>query len=130
MGANKVADDNTEIATGVVAADDDDFGSLDQEKYKTEIGGALYGNKTREDHFPAPTKEDLNHLAPGCFVRIGLGDAAYWVEIGKINGVTISGMVHPELSGTLCLIDHDSCEIARFSRDQVTALGCDRYCWC
>jgi hypothetical protein len=129
MGTNKVADDNTEIVTGVVAADDD-FGSLDQTKYTMEIGGTLNANKTGEDHFPAPTEEDLNHLAPGCFVRIGLGDSAYWVEIGKINGVTISGMVHPELSGTLCLIDHDSCEIARFSRDQVTALGCDRYCWC
>ena len=76
------------------------------------------------------TEEELGHLAPGCFVQVGSGDTSYWVEVGQIEGATISGMVHPELSGSLCVIDHDSCEVARFSRDQITALGCDRYCWC
>jgi len=76
------------------------------------------------------TEEDLGHIAPGCFVRVGSGDASYWVEIGQIDGFMLSGVVHPELSTSLCVINHDSCEIARFSRDQITALGCDRYCWC
>jgi hypothetical protein len=76
------------------------------------------------------TEEELGHLAPGCFVQVGSGDTSYWVEVGQIEGTTISGMVHPELSGSLCVVDHDSCEVARFSRDQITALGCDRYCWC
>ena len=82
------------------------------------------------EHPDAVTEEDLGHVAPGCFVRVGSGDASYWVEIGQIEGVTISGIVHPELSTSLCVINHDSCETARFSRDQITALGCDRYCWC
>ena len=81
-------------------------------------------------HLDSITEEDLGHIAPGCFVRVGSGDTSYWVEIGQIEGATISGMVHPELSTSLCVINHDSCEIARFSRDQITALGCDRYCWC
>jgi hypothetical protein len=76
------------------------------------------------------SEEEIGHLAPGCFVQVGFGDSSYWVEIGQIEGGTISGIVHPELSGTLCVINHDSCEIARFTRDQITALGCDRYCWC
>jgi hypothetical protein len=79
---------------------------------------------------PTVTEEELGHLAPGCFVQVGSGDTSYWVEVGQIEGATISGMVHPELSGSLCVVDHDSCEVARFSRDQITALGCDRYCWC
>lgn len=76
------------------------------------------------------TEEDLAHLVPGCFVQVGLGETAYWVEIGQIDGAMLSGMIHPELSSFLCMVDHDSCEIARFNRNQITALGCDRYCWC
>jgi hypothetical protein len=86
------------------------------------------GEKSK--HLDTVTEEDLGHVAPGCFVRVGSGDTSYWVEIGQIEGVTISGIVHPELSTSLCVINHDSCEIARFSRNQITALGCDRYCWC
>jgi hypothetical protein len=74
--------------------------------------------------------EELAHLVPGCFVQVGSGESSYWVEVGLIEGNSISGMVHPELSSSLCIINHDTCEIARFSRDQITALGCDRYCWC
>ena len=74
--------------------------------------------------------DELAHVAPGCFVQVGHGDSAYWVEIGQIDGSMMSGTVHPELSGDLCIIHHDSCEIARFRREQITALGCERYCWC
>ena len=81
-------------------------------------------------HLDTVTEEELSHVAPGCFVRVGSGETSYWVEIGQIEGGTISGMVHPELSTSLCVIDHDSCEVARFNRNQITALGCDRYCWC
>lgn len=80
--------------------------------------------------FVSVSEEGLSHLAPGCFVLVRSGENSYWVEIGRIEGDTISGMVHPELSNALCLIQHDYCEIASFQRDQITALGCDRYCWC
>lgn len=79
---------------------------------------------------PVFADEDLAHLVAGCFVQVGSGEEAYWVEIGHIDGAMVCGMVHPELSGFLCTVDRDSCEIARFNRNQITALGCDRYCWC
>lgn len=134
MGVDKAGKDSNDFAAGFaagfVAASEEDFRHLD-------LTSNVSGNTTiaieaveRNEGFPIVTEEELGHLAPGCFVQVGLGEAAYWVEIGLIEGATISGMVHPELSGSLCLIDHDSCEVARFSRDQITALGCDRYCWC
>jgi len=113
------------------------FDKVEDDLRYLDLPGSALGNRTNASEagessgsFPAVTGEDLGHLVPGCFVQVGLGDASYWVESGLSEGNTISGMVHPELSGTLCIIDHDSCEIARFSRDQITALGCDRYCWC
>jgi hypothetical protein len=134
MGVDKVAKHNKDFAAGfaagLAAAREGDFENLDLPG--NALGIATNGSDAREINqgFPAITEEDLGHLAPGCFVQVGLGEDSYWVEIGMIEGDTISGMVHPELSGSLCLIDHDSCEVARFSRDQITALGCDRYCWC
>ncbi len=111
-------------------AAEEDFSHLDSvgntREHTPDVSWASEGNK----EFSVVTGEDLDHLVPGCFVQVGSGATSYWVEIGQIDGTTISGIVHPELSGTLCVINHDSCEIARFSRDQITALGCDRYCWC
>jgi|GEM_PF-1258710 len=135
MGVDKVGKDNKDFAAGFAAGfaaarEEEDFRYLD---LTCNVSGnttiAIEAGESNQG-FPAVTEEDLSHLAPGCFVQVGLGEAAYWVEIGRIEGVTISGMVHPELSSSLCLIDHGSCEVARFSRDQITALGCDRYCWC
>jgi hypothetical protein len=135
MGVDKVGKDNKDFAAGFAAG----FAAAREEEdfHYHELTCNVSGNSTIANEaaqsskgFPAVTEEDLNHLAPGCFVQVGLGESSYWVEIGRIDGVTISGMVHPELSSSLCLIDHDSCEVARFSRDQITALGCDRYCWC
>jgi hypothetical protein len=133
MGTDKNKDNKdfaAGFAAGLAAAREADFSYLDLTSSAPEK--LCNANEVSEEHarLQTLTEEDLGHLAPGCFVQVGLGDAAYWVEIGLIEGGTISGMVHPELSGVLCLIDHDSCEIARFSRDQITALGCDRYCWC
>jgi len=134
MGVDKSGKDNMDFAAGyaagLAAAREADFSYLDQ------TSGALVSttnaNKAGEENarLHALTEEEYGHLAPGCFVQVGSGEASYWVEIGQIEGVTISGMVHPELSASLCLIEHGPCEVARFSRDQITALGCDRYCWC
>jgi hypothetical protein len=134
MGADKNDNDNKDFAAGfaagLVAAREADFSYLDL--MSSASGKTSNVNEVGHENanLQTLTEEDLGHLAPGCFVQVGLGDAAYWVEIGLIEGSTISGMVHPELSSELCLVDHDSCEIARFNRDQITALGCDRYCWC
>ena len=134
MGVEKAGKDNKDyaagFAAGFAAAREEDFSYFDPPNIALGIATNANEAGERSGGFPALTEEDLGHLAPGCFVQVGLGEASYWVEVGRIEGVTISGMVHPELSTSLCLIDHGSCEIARFSRDQITALGCDRYCWC
>lgn len=134
MGVDKAGKDSEDFAAGFAAgfaaAREDELSYLDLPG--NTLGSATNANEAgeRSEGFPAVTEDDLSHLAPGCFVQVGLGETSYWVEIGLVEGATISGMVHPELSSSLCLIDHDSCEVARFSRDQITALGCDRYCWC
>jgi len=134
MGVDKIGKANKDFAAGyaagLAAAEADDLDYLDLVSSAPE--DAAPASVTAEEHkeSTALTEEELSHLAPGCFVQVGFGDTSYWVEIGQIEGATISGMLHPELSSSLCLIDHNSCEIARFSRDQITALGCNRYCWC
>lgn len=134
MGVDKIDAGNNDFsagfAAGVAAARDEDFSSLDRPtRASAELTHVVEISESNTG-FPAVSEEDLGHISPGCFVLVGLGESSYWVEIGMIEGVTISGVVHPELSSSLCLIDHNSCEVARFSRDQITALGCDRYCWC
>lgn len=130
MGVNKTDADNKDFAAGFAAAREENFSYLDPTSNASGNTTNVTEAGERNNGFPAVTEEDLGHLAPGCFVQVGLGETSYWVEIGLIEGAAISGMMHPELSSSLCLIDHDSCEVARFSRDQITALGCDRYCWC
>jgi hypothetical protein len=134
MGVDK-ADENIKafeagFAAGLAAAREEDFHYFDLPDNASGIAANANETEERCEGFPALTEEDLGHLSPGCFVQVGLGEASYWVEIGRIEGATISGMVHPELSSSLCLINHDSCEVARFDRDQITAMGCNRYCWC
>jgi hypothetical protein len=81
--------------------------------------------------FVAAIGQDLDHLSVGCFVLVKTDEISSWVEIGRIDGDRFTGILHPELSAApLCPIHHDYCEIARFRRDQIIALGCDRYCWC
>ena len=130
MGVEQAGKNYKDYTAGFAAAREEDFSYFDVTGVVSGIATNTKEVGERGDGFPAITEQDLGHLAPGCFVQVGLGEASYWVEIGRIEGATISGMVHPELSTSLCLIDHGSCEVARFSSDQITALGCDRYCWC
>ena len=129
MGFSKKGRSN-EYSQDDLTVSEDDLSYFDAvRKPSMETAGVTeLGNNSPS--LPVLTEDDLAHLAPGCFVQVGCGDSAYWVEIGQIDGVMYSGMVHPELSSFLCLVDHDSCEIARFTRNQITALGCGRYCWC
>lgn len=80
--------------------------------------------------FAPVTEESLNHLGPGCFVLFRSCDASCWVEIVSIDGNVIGGRLHSELSSTGCIRQHNGMETVNFSRDQIKALGCDRYCWC
>jgi hypothetical protein len=88
------------------------------------------GETENKNGFAVATRENLDHLVEGCYVLVGTGATASWVEICHIDGDRFNGIVHPELSADVCPIHHDYCEIASFRRDEITALGCDRYCWC
>jgi hypothetical protein len=74
--------------------------------------------------------EDLGHVAPGCYVQFGTHGMRCWMEITRVEGDTLSGRIHQELSNPICLIEYCNAGIVSVRRDQVTALGCDRYCWC
>jgi hypothetical protein len=81
--------------------------------------------------FAPVTAESLACLGAGCFVYVRIGDSRNWVEIVRIDSDRLRGVVHRELAQTPGLIVHaDYCEIIDFRREQIAALGCDRYCWC
>ncbi len=46
------------------------------------------------------------------------------------EGLTISGKLYQELSNPIRLIEYYNACIVSIDRDQITTLGCDRYCWC
>lgn len=124
MGVNTPDEDNTPAAADV------DLNHLDLTG--NELGDAVNVNEAGEGNqgFVAATEENLGRLAPGCFVRFGSGGMSCWAEIGRVEGDTISGRLHHELSNSPCLIQHDYSDVASISRDQITTLGCDRYFWC
>jgi len=82
------------------------------------------------DGFVAITDANLARLAKGCFVRVGMGEDACWVEIHYIDGDRLIGAVHPELSVVPGPVHDEYCAIASIRHEQITALGCDRYCFC
>lgn len=82
------------------------------------------------DGFVAVTEENLACLTKGCFVRVGTGGATCWVEVHAVDGDRLSGAVHPELSAVPAPASIDYCEVASIRREQITALGCYRYCFC
>ncbi len=104
MGVDKAGKDNNDyaagFAAGFAAAREEDFSCFDLPSIASGIATNTNEVGERGDGFPAITEEDLSHLAPGCFVQVGLGEASYWVEIGQIEDATISGIVHPELSSS------------------------------
>lgn len=78
--------------------------------------------------FVIPTDNLLNNLGPGCFVQVDQGNGAFWVEINDTDGDVFGGRVHPQLSGPDCPF-YKECDV-NFSRDEISLLGCDRYCFC
>jgi len=95
MGVNKTDEDNKDFAAGFDAAREENFSYLDPTSNASGNTTNVTEAGERNNGFPAVTEEDLGHLAPGCFVQVGLGETSYWVEIGLIEGAAISGMMHP-----------------------------------
>ncbi len=125
MGVKKPGESDHDLA----AIGEDEFDGLD------DVGNAASRRITRtavegDRESAAVSAEDLDHLAPGCFAQFGTDGMRCWIEISGIEGHTISGKFHPELSNPICLIEYCNADVVSIRRDQITALGCDRYCWC
>lgn len=74
------------------------------------------------------TPQSLDHLGPGCFVKVEQNSKSFWVEIDDTDGCTFAGWVHPNYDAEDCPY-RDACHVC-FSRNEITHLGCDRYCYC
>jgi len=83
-----------------------------------------------EASFVAPTEKLLNNLGPGCFIRVRDGENCFWAEIASVEGAVFTGYVHRELATPKCQAKPATAGTETFSREQIVALGCDRYCWC
>lgn len=80
--------------------------------------------------FAPATAETLRHLMPGCFVLALIDDAYCWAEVESVEGEKIGARLHNELMQSTCLVRHHTPQSVFFHRDQIKALGCERYCWC
>jgi len=82
------------------------------------------------ENFVAPTEELLNNLGPGCFVQVRDGQSCFWAEVSSVNEGIFTGVVRDALATPKCQRKPSSTGTEIFRRDQIVALGCDRYCWC
>ena len=92
-----------------------------------------------QGHFEQPTAERLAGLGPGCFVQIQGDGRCDWIEITRTENDEFIGTMHPMLSTPLpAVVSSDSTSTVkqtikkevRLRKEQITALGCDRYCVC
>jgi len=83
------------------------------------------------DGFVQPTQQKLDDLGPGCFVqKMGSNGSCCWVEITSMGSTEYDCIAHPALlsdTGRDAVSEGDHLKV---KRDQITALGCDRYCSC
>ena len=92
------------------------------------------------DNFESVSPEQLDGLGPGCFVQIPRNGECEWVEVSRIDGDELVGVLHPELSTPLLTTPTRSESVnsqpqtangeVKLCKEQITALGCDRYCVC
>ena len=85
--------------------------------------------KPLEDGFVEPTEEKLNNLGPGCFVQVENHGSCCWVEIMAVSNTGYEAKAYPALSDGPNT-EQLPCSDMLIQRNQITALGCDRYCFC
>ena len=83
---------------------------------------------TMDQQYVIPTPQSLDQLAPGCFVKVARGSSSFWVEIDDTDGYAFGGRVHPNYDAEGCPFAEE-CYV-NFNRNEITHLGCDRYCYC
>lgn len=84
-----------------------------------------------DDGFVIPTQILLDGLGPGCFVqKIESSGASYWVEITSIGNSGYECIAHPSfiMSTEEGVVSEG--DLVTVKHEQITALGCDRYCFC
>ena len=83
------------------------------------------------DGFVQPTQLLLDDLGPGCFVqkKESNGDP-YWVEITSINEGSYECIAHPSLIKDTDQEAVSEGDLDTVNRDQITAMGCERFCFC
>lgn len=86
--------------------------------------------QANEEWFVQPTPEKLAGLGQGCFVQVREGQGCCWVEITTGGEGRFSGIVHPELQSPCCKPLPGMGPVAELRSEEISALGCDRYCFC
>jgi hypothetical protein len=81
--------------------------------------------------FVEPTQMLLDDLGPGCFVqKMESSGALYWVEITSIGNFGYECIAHPTLVNNTDVSVVSDGDLGTVRREQITALGCDRFCFC
>jgi len=84
------------------------------------------------EEFVVPTTDLIANLGPGCYVQILDNNDLFWVEIETVCDSEYKGRVHPKLNTGLntgyCPFGDDN--LVLFCKEQITLLGCDRFCFC
>lgn len=84
-----------------------------------------------KEGFVEPTKERLDDLGPGCFVqKKESGGSCCWVEITSMGDTEFKCIAHPALLEGADPGGISEGDQGIVKREQITALGCDRYCFC
>ncbi len=83
--------------------------------------------------FAEPTNDRLGHLEAGCFVqKMEVCGTCCWVELitDEDESGNFEGIAHPALSDRDAQSMFHEGQVVQVTKDQITALGCDRYCFC
>jgi hypothetical protein len=81
--------------------------------------------------FAEATEDRLDHIGPGCFVqKMEVCGTCCWVEITDETNDSYEGIAHPALSDGGAQAMFKEGDVVQVTKDQITALGCDRYCFC
>lgn len=81
--------------------------------------------------FAEATQDRLDHIGPGCFVqKMEVCGTCCWVEITSEQDDNFEGIAHPALSENNAQAMFKEGDVVLVTKDQITALGCDRYCFC
>lgn len=82
--------------------------------------------------FAEATEDRLDHLGPGCFVqKMEVCGTCCWVElVTDEDEGTYKAIAHPALSDGNAQVMFKEGEHVQVTKDQITALGCDRFCFC